>query len=601
LDGIAIAVSGVCLVAAAGLLARSALRTRRTMRRFQVLNDVADVSERDPTLRGALEAIGGIVVPELADFGVLDLTTGDSVERIAVWVGPGGGEEVRAGLSRRRPSLPEEIEAGGSAPTGPRFFERMTDEDIRSLSHDDADLEFLRGLGVRSALTLPLRARGHVTGALTLAVAWSGRRYRQDDADFARVLSGRVALALDNAGLFKDLERAELARAEIAETLQRGLLPLPLPHIPGWSAAAMYQPAGAQNEVGGDFYDVFPVAGGWMVVIGDVTGRGARAASVTAQARYTLRTAAALTGDPLVALGTLNRALLSRGDSALCSIAAIVLSGDPTQPARLAVAGHPPPLLVGRGEVVEVGTPGPVLGAFADAEWAIEHVVVEPDRQLVVVTDGITEACGRNGRFGEERLRAELAVADHPVQHLEATLRSFVEGEELDDDVAVMAVGPSSVRAHDDGDWELVERLFDAFNRRDLEAISSVCDEEMEFFPVTAEEIGREAPYTGWEGLRDYLADVALHWEELLVTPVEIEQRGDLLLVRGRVFLRGRALGIRDMPAAWIWELKDGHFTRGEVFADPAQGVARFRRGLRLAPASPVQLRSSARAASRSS
>ena len=139
-----------------------------------------------------------------------------------------------------------------------------------------------------------------MTGALTMGVGWSGRRFRAADADFARVLSGRVALTLDNAGLFTDLEQAEAARAEIAETLQHGLLPPPLPQIPGWSLAASYRPAGAENEVGGDFYDAFPAAGGWMLVVGDVTGRGARAASITAQARYTLRTAAVLTGDPLV-------------------------------------------------------------------------------------------------------------------------------------------------------------------------------------------------------------------------------------------------------------------------------------------------------------
>ena len=337
----------------------------------------------------------------------------------------------------------------------------------------------------------------------------------------------------------------------------------------------MYQPAGAQNEVGGDFYDVFPVSRGWMVVIGDVTGRGARAASVTAQARYTLRTAAALTGDPLVALSTLNRALLSRGDAALCSIAAFVLSGDSSLPVRLALAGHPPPLLIGRGAVAEVGVPGPVLGAFADADWGIEHVVVDPDQQLVVVTDGITEAAGPDGRFGEERLHAELARASHPVQHLEGALRSYA-GPELNDDVAVMAIGPNSIAARDDGDRELIERLFDAFNRRDIEAIASVCDDDLEFFPVTAEEIGRAAPYVGWEGLREYLADVASTWEELLVTPLEVEERDGVLLVRGRVYLRSRAMGIRDMPVAWIWELRDGHFSRGEVFADPEQAVARF-------------------------
>ena len=128
-----------------------------------------------------------------------------------------------------------------------------------------------------------------------------------------------MALALDNCGLFADLERAERARAEIADTLQRGLLPPPLPNIPGWSLAAMYRPAGLENEVGGDFYDVFRVADGWMLVIGDVTGQGARAASLTAVARYTLRTAASLTGDPVLALETLNRALFARGDSSLCS------------------------------------------------------------------------------------------------------------------------------------------------------------------------------------------------------------------------------------------------------------------------------------------
>jgi serine phosphatase RsbU (regulator of sigma subunit) len=177
------------------------------------------------------------------------------------------------------------------------------------LAYDSRDLEQLRRLAPRSAITVALNARGKVTGALTIGVAWSKRRYRRDDAHFAWILSGRVALALDNSGLFDDLERAERERIEIAETLQRGLLPPPLPHIPGWSVAAMCRPAGAQNEVGGDFYDVFHVPGGWMLAIGDVTGRGAQAASITAVARYTLRTAALLTDDPIVALETLNRAL----------------------------------------------------------------------------------------------------------------------------------------------------------------------------------------------------------------------------------------------------------------------------------------------------
>lgn len=125
---------------------------------------------------------------------------------------------------------------------------------------------------------------------------------------------------------------------------------------------------------------------------------------------------------------------------------------------------------------------------------------------------------------------------------------------------------------------ERVEALFDAFNRRDPEGIVSVCHEDMEFFAVTAGEIGRTDPYVGPEGLRTYLADVSTAWEELLISPEEVEQRGDRLLVRGRVYLRSRELGIRDLPVAWIWELRGDRFARGQAFADPEEAVRRFSR-----------------------
>ena len=128
----------------------------------------------------------------------------------------------------------------------------------------------------------------------------------------------------------------------------------------------------------------------------------------------------------------------------------------------------------------------------------------------------------------------------------------------------------------DDRSRALVVRLFDAFNRRDAAEIVAVCDEEMEFFPVTAEAVGRTAPYSGTTGLRDYLDDVAKAWEELLITPNEVEQRKDTLLVHGRVYLRSRELGIRDMPVAWIWKVRGDRFVRGEVFVDPERAARRF-------------------------
>ncbi len=123
----------------------------------------------------------------------------------------------------------------------------------------------------------------------------------------------------------------------------------------------------------------------------------------------------------------------------------------------------------------------------------------------------------------------------------------------------------------------LVKRLYDCFNSRDAGCIVELCDERMEFFPaVTAEAVGRDTPYSGAAGLRDYLADIAAVWEELRISPAEVEERGGALLVRGRVYARSRELGIRDLPVAWIWEVRDGRFVRGEVFPDPDQAVARF-------------------------
>lgn len=122
----------------------------------------------------------------------------------------------------------------------------------------------------------------------------------------------------------------------------------------------------------------------------------------------------------------------------------------------------------------------------------------------------------------------------------------------------------------------LVERLFDAFNRRDTTAIVELCDPGLQFFPVTAEQIGRAAPYVGPDGLREYLDDIGRIWDELLILPKQVESRGSRMLVTGRVYLRSHELGIRDMPAAWIWETDGKRFLRGDVFVDPDQAAARF-------------------------
>ncbi|HWN73496.1 MAG TPA: SpoIIE family protein phosphatase, partial [Solirubrobacterales bacterium] len=435
----AAAIALVVVVVAAVITALALAQVRQVNRRFKMLDEVSQVPDEGGSLDETLEAIAAIIVPDLADICAIDVIEDGRVRRAAVKVSGPDAATIEAGLRARKPQLQEQMASDATRERQePRLFEFSNDEELREYVSDEEDFQFVRGLGVRSGVSVELRARGKPTGVLTISVGPSGRHYRSGDVKFASVLAGRVALALDNAGLFSVLERSERERAEIAETLQRGLLPPPLPHIPGWSVAAMYRPAGAENEIGGDFYDAFRIAGGWMVVVGDVTGRGAQAAAITAHARYTLRTAAALTGDPVVALRTLNRELLARRGGALCSVAAMAI-GDPAEPVRLAVAGHPPPLLVAGESVVEVCEPAPVLGAFSEDGWTVEATAVAPGQQLVVITDGITEAAGEKGRFGEARLQAALAGVPSPgiaAQQIEVALNEFTGGE-LEDDAAI--------------------------------------------------------------------------------------------------------------------------------------------------------------------
>src|SRR6185295_8535222 len=327
----------LALVAVAIVATISTKKVRQVNRRFRLLDEISRIADEGMTLDETLEEIAAVIVPELGDICAIDVIEEEGVRRAALKVDGPDAAAIAARLRARGPRLQAQVASDAARERQEPFhFEMRSDEDYRRFAEDEEDFEFLRSLGAYSGVTIELRARGRPTGVLTVSVGPSGRRFDESDVHFVTILAGRVALALDNAGLFSDLERIERERAEIAETLQRGLLPPPLPHIPGWSVAATYRPAGAENEIGGDFYDAFRIAGGWMVVIGDVTGRGAKAAAVTAHARYTLRTAAAITGDPVVALRTLNRELLARSGTALCSVAAMAVSEDPSEPVQLA-------------------------------------------------------------------------------------------------------------------------------------------------------------------------------------------------------------------------------------------------------------------------
>src|SRR4051794_27014441 len=231
-----------------------------------------------------------------------------------------------------------------------------------------------------SALCVPLVAAGRVLGALTLANTVSGRLLTDADLELAEDLGRRAGVAAERV-------RQHTASAATAAVLESALLPPRLPAIAGVSMAARFRPATAGSHVGGDFYDAFPVAGGWMVIMGDVAGKGPGAAAVTALARYTMRTAAKYESSPAAVLAQLNDALLAADDEApTCTALCLLLQTDGDGPVRAVVAagGHPLPLLkTAAGDVRPAGERGTLLGAIPEGRWSDVTVELAEGDSLV--------------------------------------------------------------------------------------------------------------------------------------------------------------------------------------------------------------------------
>jgi serine phosphatase RsbU (regulator of sigma subunit) len=295
---------------------------------------------------------------------------------------------------------------------------------------------------LKAAAVLPVADAQEFFGVIEIAFEFE-HTFVEDERQFLLAIASQTALALDRARLHEE-------QHHIAHVLQRSLLPETLPPIPGIEVATAYQAAGA-NEAGGDFYDVFEVEKGHVVVIGDVCGHGAEAAALTALCRYTLR-AASLRGPDAVPgrlLDKLNQAIIrhSPSDEDFASATCLLLqpsSGGSTL-VTLASAGHPPALLRRRGGTVEEQRQnGPITGLFADTIYQERSPRLEDGDLLLLYTDGLTDAKGASGgRLGAERVAEVLAglperagAADAVVAY-ELLLARF----EVVDDVAVVALG----------------------------------------------------------------------------------------------------------------------------------------------------------------
>jgi serine phosphatase RsbU (regulator of sigma subunit) len=381
-----------------------------------------------------LQQVAELAVPELADWCGVSLPdrTGMLRQVAVAHVDP---EKVRFAreMDERYPvSVDDPSGAAQVLREGvSQCVNEIPDELLRASAADEEQYELLRGVGMRAALIVPLMVGGRAIGTLALVSAESGRTFSEGDVALAEELARRAGTAVENARLYTE-------RSNIADTLQTGLLPTPLPDMPGWATAELYRPAGEENWVGGDFYDAFPVTGGWMVVVGDVAGRGAAAAALTALARHTVRAVAQVLPSPLEAVARLNAELYARPGNALCTLAVAVLRDDGA--AEILCAGHPQPFLLRDGSARAVGHFGPMVGALAGARWETETVPLEPGDCLILYTDGVIDAVGERDRFGEQRLQETLAGADsagEAIERIEQALAAFEHGPQADDTAAL--------------------------------------------------------------------------------------------------------------------------------------------------------------------
>jgi sigma-B regulation protein RsbU (phosphoserine phosphatase) len=316
------------------------------------------------------------------------------------------------------------------------------------LYHETHFAPLLRMQGSIGGVALELRtAAGERLPVLVMSTV------RKDPDGVPLLIRTAVFDASDRHAYEEELLRArrvaeqERARVtELARTLQETLLPPVLPAVPELAIAAHYHPASA-DQVGGDFYDLFPLPGGrWGVFLGDVCGKGANAAVITSLTRYTLRSAAVFDDDPVAVLGNLNAVLLQETGSEFCTVVFGVVTPGPGRCAvTLASGGHPPALLArADGSVAYLHTPGgQLLGMLPGARIVTTTVDMSSGDTLLLYSDGLTEARvdAARTRLGEEAV-LDFARAHAPTtaEALIKQLSTLLTTVTVDDDVAALAL-----------------------------------------------------------------------------------------------------------------------------------------------------------------
>ena len=384
-----------------------------------------------------LQRIASLAVPQRADVCVIDRLDEDGVIRGAAVAAtdPEVARRVER-IRRRRPVDPD-----GSHPVarvmraGSGEILETLDENVhRDIAQSPEHFEVMRSVGYHSAVIAPLAARGRKFGAISLLSTDRSRTYSAGDLVILEDVARRAALALDNARLYARERR-------IAETLQRSLLPARLPDIPGLALAAHYEPG--EGDVGGDWYDVIPLDRGRVAcVVGDIVGRGIRAASVMGQLRNAVRVYALEHSSAADVVNAVDRLSDSLGIGHMATLVYIVC--DPQAGVLdISAAGHPPPLVIdadGTNRYLMAGRSGPVGVGLAG-----QHVgATEPfaaGSTVLLYTDGLIERRDAPLDEGLDKLAAIAAAAGREgVDDLAAQVIRGMRAGAQADDVALLVL-----------------------------------------------------------------------------------------------------------------------------------------------------------------
>jgi serine phosphatase RsbU (regulator of sigma subunit) len=388
-----------------------------------------------------------LAVPSLSDVSMIDTVSSDGqIVRLAAWSeGSDAGEE----FIRLRAEVP--IDPRGPHPvaevirTGePQLLDRLSDQRINEITTKEEEREALHRHRFRSCLLLPLGARGHVIGCLTLWIMQPANAFDETARRTAKRLADRAALSLDNARLHEQ-------QKHIASVLQHSLRPRSLPEIAGFESSSRFLAAGEAYEVGGDFYDVFRTgSGGWTAVIGDVCGKGPEAAALTSLARHSIRSASTPERAPSDVLRALHDSIAGERTGLRFCTAALARIQAPSNgrgSARVTIAlgGHPPPLVLRKsGQVDQLGRPGTLLGALPTPHLADVDARLGVGDSLVLYTDGMLDLGDRSSDDDPAWLsrlleRAAGGSADEVASKLaEAAIKR--NGGEPRDDIAILVL-----------------------------------------------------------------------------------------------------------------------------------------------------------------